>query len=176
MQKKVYKMWQYAIDKKKYPCYNQVSIDTEVVVLEKKEEVKIETKEAVETYIAKLKYVLKSGATINFQEERQVDKDKPIQYTNKYTIRDLFPDENPIDALRRELATLSVEEYLRTVKDIRYPSKSEMREFGKVYPGNKEVYIKIRVEVLGVGQVPLFVMSFHYAMKPFSQEVFPYKD
>ena len=31
--------------------------------------------------------------------------------------------------------------------DVRFPKKSEMREFGKVYNGTEEVYIKIRVEL-----------------------------
>ena len=29
-----------------------------------------------------------------------------------------FPDENPVDALKRELLTLSVEDYMQTVKDL----------------------------------------------------------
>ena len=51
-----------------------------------------------------------------------------------------------------------------------------MREFGKVYNGNDDVYIKIRVELLGVnGQTTTFVMSFHFAEKPFKAEMFPYR-
>ena len=141
-----------------------------------KEESRIDKKEDVETYLAQLRYALDTGAKITFQAKRLVDEKRPLKCTNQFTVTDLFPNENPIDALRRELRTLSVKNYLRTVKDIRFPSLSEMREFGKVYSGNKEVYIKIRVEMLGVGQVPLFVVSFHYAMRPFSREVFPYKD
>lgn len=56
--------------------------------------------------------------------------------------------------------------------------ESEMREFGKIYNGNEEIYIKIRVELLdlsGFGQHTTFVMSFHYAVTPFSQETFPYR-
>ena len=64
---------------------------------------------------------------------------------------------------------------MRTVKDLRFPKKSEMREFGRGYNSSENVYIKIRVEVLGVsGQSSVFVMSFHYAMTPFSEETFPY--
>lgn len=82
---------------------------------------------------------------------------------------DLFPDEDPVTALRRELQTLTIEEYMRTVKDIRYPRKSDMREFGKVY-------IKIRVELLDVdGNHSTFVMSFHYAEIPFAPSMFPYR-
>lgn len=51
-----------------------------------------------------------------------------------------------------------------------------MREFGKVYKGTEEVYIKIRVELLDVdGRKTTFVMSFHFAEKAFTSEMFPYK-
>ena len=79
-----------------------------------------------------------------------------MKHTNQFTVADLFPDENPVSALKRELQTLSVEEYMQTVKDLRYPKRSEMREFGKVYDGKGEVYIKIRVELLSaMGQCHL---------------------
>ena len=43
-----------------------------------------------------------------------------------------------------------------------------MREFGKVYVGKGDGYIKIRVELLsGFGGHLTFVMSFHYAVVPF---------
>ena len=67
-------------------------------------------------------------------------------------------------------------DYLRTVKNRRFPNRSEMREFGKVY-GDNEIYIKIRVELLDaaiLGNHTVFIMSFHYAERPFSEEVFPY--
>ncbi|MDO5409420.1 MAG: hypothetical protein Q4F21_03090 [Lachnospiraceae bacterium] len=84
--------------------------------------------------------------------------------------------ENPVDALRRELKTLTVEEYMRTVKDLRFPQKSEMREFGKIYNGKDEVYIKIRVELFGkYGNTTTFVMSFHFAEKAFTRDMFPYR-
>ena len=51
-----------------------------------------------------------------------------------------------------------------------------MREFGKVYNGKGDVYIKIRVELLSeYGNHSTFVMSFHYAKIPFTPEMFPYK-
>jgi hypothetical protein len=94
----------------------------------------------------------------------------------QYTVNKLFPDENPVDALKRELLTLSVEDYMQTVKDTRFPKRSEMREFGKVYNGAEDVYIKIRVELLGLyGNTTTFVMSFHFAERAFSPEMFPYK-
>lgn len=69
-----------------------------------------------------------------------------------------------------------MEEYIRTIKDIRFPKRSEMREFGKVYNGIDDVYIKIRVELLGDYGIPTtFVMSFHFAETSFRPEMFPYK-
>lgn len=76
----------------------------------------------------------------------------------------------------RELLLLSVEDYMQTVQDLRFPKRSEMREFGKVYNGKDDVYIKIRVELLGMyGNTTTFVMSFHFAEKAFTPEMFPYR-
>lgn len=141
-------------------------------------EYRVETKDEIITYIARLKYAIESGAEIKFQEVRQVDKDRELKYTNRYTMATLFPDENPVDALKRELLTLSEKEYIRTVKDNRFPKRSEMREFGKIYNNCDEVYIKIRVELVSeilFGGHTTFVMSFHFAEKSFREEVFPYK-
>lgn len=142
------------------------------------EESRIETKEEIEAYLANLRYALEHGAELTIQMNRQVDKDREIHHTNRYTIASLFPNENPHDALKRELKLLTSEDYIRTLKDIRYPKRSEMREFGKKYNGSEDVYIKIRVELLsssGFGTHTAFVMSFHYAMIPFEKEMFPYR-
>lgn len=137
---------------------------------------RIESELEVKAYIQNLKFALNNGAKIDFQVKRRVDDNRDEKYTNQYTVNTLFPDENPVDALKRELLSLSVEDYMQTVKDLRFPKKSEMREFGKVYNGNDDVYIKIRVELLGIyGQTTTFVMSFHFAERPFSPEMFPYK-
>ena len=137
---------------------------------------RIESELEVKAYIQDLKFALKNGAQINFQAKRVVDDIRDEKYTNQYTVNKLFPDENPVNALKRELLTLSVEDYMQTVKDTRFPKRSEMREFGKVYNGTEDVYIKIRVELLGIyGNTTTFVMSFHFAEKAFTPEMFPYK-
>lgn len=108
--------------------------------------------------------------------ERIVDEKRDERYTNQYTMNTLFPNESPDQVLRRELKKLTVEEYLRTVKDIRFPKRSEMREFGKIYNGIDDVYIKIRVELLNMyGNTTTFVMSFHFVEKAFTPDMFPYK-
>lgn len=138
---------------------------------------RIETREEVRTYLSKLRYALNNGATIQVQLDRGVDRGRDPKYTNRSTLAYLFPNESPEVAVRRELQQLTVEEYLRTVKDLRFKNRSEMREFGKVYNGSDEIYIKIRVELMdarGFGNHTTFVMSFHFAVKPFSQESFPY--
>jgi hypothetical protein len=130
---------------------------------------RIESELEVRSYLQNLKYALDHDAQITFQEVRQVDQKRA------YTIAKLFPNENPADALRRELKTLTVKEYMRTVKDLRFSKRSEMREFGKVYNDSKDLYIKIRVELLSAyGKHTAFVMSFHFAAEAFSPEVFPY--
>ena len=137
---------------------------------------RIESELEVKAYIQDLKFSLNNGAQIDFQVKRVVDEKRDEKYTNQYTVNRLFSDENPVDALKRELLTLSVEDYMRTVKDTRFPKRSEMREFGKVYNGTEDVYIKIRVELLGLyGNTTTFVMSFHFAEKAFTPEMFPYK-
>lgn len=137
---------------------------------------RIESEIEVKAYIQDLKFALNNGAKIEFQAKRLVDEKRDEKYTNQYTVNKLFSDENPVDALKRELLTLSVEDYMQTVKDIRFPKRSEMREFGKVYNGTDDVYIKIRVELLGMyGNTTTFVMSFHFAEKAFTPEMFPYK-
>ena len=137
---------------------------------------RIESELEVKAYIQDLKFSLNNGAQRDFQVKRVVDEKRDEKYTNQYTVNRLFPDENPVDALKRELLTLSVEDYMRTVKDTRFPKRSEMREFGKVYNGTEDVYIKIRVELLGLyGNTTTFVMSFHFAEKAFTPEMFPYK-
>ena len=137
---------------------------------------RIESELDVRAYLQNLKYALDNGAKITFQEERLVDQRRDQRYTNRFTVADLFPDENPVVALKRELQKLTVEEYTQTVKDLRFPKRSEMREFGKVYEGKGDVYIKIRVELLSeYGNHTTFVMSFHYATIPFTPDMFPYK-
>lgn len=142
----------------------------------KKIATRIESELEIKAYIQNLKYALNHGAQVEFQIKRYVDDKKEEKYTNQYTVNILFPNENPVDALKRELLQLNVEDYIQTVKDIRFPKRSEMREFGKVYNGKDDVYIKIRVELLGThGQATTFVMSFHFAEKAFTPEMFPYK-
>lgn len=137
---------------------------------------RIESELDVRAYLQDLKYALEHGAKLTFQEERLVDQHRDQRYTNRFTVADLFPDESPVTALKRELQKLTVEEYMQTVKDLRFPKRSEMREFGKVYDGKGDVYIKIRVELLSeYGNHTTFVMSFHYATIPFTPGMFPYR-
>ncbi len=101
--------------------------------------------EGVTTYLEKLKYALGQDNTIiTIQEVRQVDSERPLEHTNKYTLAQLFPDESPREAVRRELRTLKANEYMETVKDLRHPKLSELWVFGRQY-NDKDVYIKIRL-------------------------------
>ena len=137
---------------------------------------RIESELEVKSYIQNLKYALDNGAKITFQVKRFVDENRDEKYTNQYTVDTLFPNENPVEALKGELRTLKVEEYIRTIKDLKFPNRSEMREFGKVYDNKNDVYIKIRVELLDMyGTATTFVMSFHFAERPFTAEMFPYR-
>lgn len=141
-----------------------------------KPQTRIESELEVKAYLQNLNYALENGAKLTFQVKRLVDEKRDEKYTNQYTVHTLFPDENPEEALKRELKTLKVEEYIRTVKDIRFPMRSEMREFGKKYNGMDDVYIKIRVELMNSeGNPTTFVMSFHFAEREFTEDMFPYR-
>lgn len=130
----------------------------------------------VQTFLQDMICALDNRAEINFRIRRKVENSRDEKYTNEYTISTLFPNENPVDALRRELKNISLEDYIKTVKDLRFPLKGDMLEFGKVY-NNQDVYIKVRVNFSEEsGKYIVFVMSFHFAMMPFSKDDFPYKE
>ena len=133
---------------------------------------RIETKPEVDTYVARLKYLLRDPcANMKFQVDRNVDNKRAERYTNKFTIKDLFPDEDDNVILKRELYKLTASDYIETVKDLRFPKRSDLRVFGKKY--TDDVYIKIRVELLDFN-CAVFVMSFHYSEYPFDSHTFPY--
>jgi len=137
-----------------------------------------ESKIEVQTYLDRLKYAIQSGSVrIDFIKNRRVDQGRNKKYTNRYAMGKLFPNEDEVEVLKRELPLLSVEEYIETVKDTRFPKMSEMRVFGKKYSGD-DVYIKIRVELvssLASGDSFILVMSFHYSEWDFKESDFPYK-
>lgn len=135
-----------------------------------------ETEEEVKTYIDRIKYAIESGsAQLNLIKDRNVDKGRDLRYSNGFTLGDLFPNEDYVEVLKKELIQLSVENYIETVKDIRYPKRSEMRVFGKEYYC-EDVYIKIRVELVSAfGGNHIKIMSFHYSDRKFVKEDFPYR-
>lgn len=137
---------------------------------------RIESELEVKSYLDRLKYALLKGARIDWQVTRAVDRNRNPRFTNWYTMQTLFPGVDAPDVLRRELQILTTGDYIQTVKDTRYPNRSEMREFGKVYNDRDDVYIKLRVELLGkYGDTVIFVMSFHFSDKPFTENRFPYR-
>ncbi len=143
------------------------------------EEKRIESKLDIQTYLDRLRYALKSGSTkISFQRDRKVDQQREDRFTNRFTLGNIFPDEDEVEVLKRELALLTVEEYIETVKDKKFPNRTEMRVFGKQY-SRDDVYIKIRVELVKVtlayGDSFILVMSFHYSERNFHESDFPYK-
>ncbi|MGM0379906.1 MAG: hypothetical protein ACQEQE_09195 [Bacillota bacterium] len=147
---------------------------------DRKNDSRIETKFEIQDYLTKLKYALTQPSTrLEFLIERKSDAHKKEEVTNKFTIENLFPDEVPNQALRRELNKLKPTDYIKTVKDRKYPDLSEMRVFGKMYAG-KDVYIKIRVDLLSIQKAAggsfVLVMSFHFSQWDFTKEDFPYKN
>lgn len=136
------------------------------------EEKYIESEHEVRTFLTKLYHSIDNHCHIFLQRHKRTEKNRPIEYTNLYTINDLFPNEDITDRLKQELKELKVENYVHTIADKKFKKRSPLRVFGKVYH-DKNVYIKIRVEILND---EIFVMSFHYAMHPFAEVDFPYID
>ncbi len=91
---------------------------------------RIETSQEVQTYLVRLKYAVKGdNLRLYFEKDRRIDENRDKRHTNRYTITKLFPDEDEAEALKQELEKLCVEEYIETLKDTRYPQRSEMRVF-----------------------------------------------
>lgn len=157
-----------------------MSMESDIIKMNQTTEKKrIETRKEVQTYLDRIKYAIQSGfVKINFQKNRRVDQSRDKKYSNRYTMSQLFPDEDEVKSLKRELTLLTIEEYIETVIDTRFPNQSEMRVFGKQYSG-EGVYIKIRVELVSAthanGENYILVMSFHYSEFDFRDSEFPYK-
>ena len=90
--------------------------------LEVTEEKRIEKKLDVSTYLDRLKYALSNGqAKIQFQHDRLVDNQRESKFTNRFIIADLFPDEDEVLTLKRELNLLNILDYIETVKEEDFP-------------------------------------------------------
>ncbi len=128
------------------------------------------------SFLSNVKYCIESGdCQISVKTERRSEQKKDIKFTNKYTLSELFPNENPADAMKRELIKLTKRNYIETLEDIDYPERSKLRVFGKKY--NADVYIKFRAELISkeaYGANMIFILSFHYAQYPFDGDTFPY--
>lgn len=140
---------------------------------------RIEPKMDIKTYLDRLNYAISSGGSLVYLvEDRKVDEKREKRYTNRYTLATLFPQEDVVVAVKRELCTLSAADYIATVQDIRFPKRSEMRVFGKRYTDD-DVYIKFRVELASVkrgnGENHVLVMSFHFSERAFQESDFPYR-
>jgi len=143
------------------------------------EKKRIESLGDIRTFLVRLNYALNSGRVrIVFQKKREVDDKRNERFTNRYTIHYLFPGEDEIKVLKREHSRLRHYDYIETVQDTNFHERSEMRVFVRKYSG-EDVYIKIRVELLNVNGVGgmdyIFVMSFHFAERPFKESDFPYR-
>lgn len=132
----------------------------------------VESIEKVDTFISQLKYVIKNNGILEFQEVRKCDKHRNIKFSNKYTINKLFPDEDLVKAIKRELILLKHCDYLHTLKDIKFPNRSLLRVFAKKYSG-EYVYIKIRAEVV---HKFVHIISFHFSSVGIKENEFTYKE
>ena len=143
------------------------------MIAEERYEQYVESEKDVFHFLEHLKFSLKQKTTkIQLIEKRQVDNERDLKYTNTYTMAKLFPNDDKVVALKRELERLEITDYIETNKDKNFPSRQDWRAFGKKY-GNEEIYIKFRVELLPNTNV--LVMSFHLSTVSFKTFKFPYK-
>ena len=117
---------------------------------------RIESKLEIQSYLQNLSYALDHGAAITFQIDRQIDKSRDIKYTNKFTIADLFPNTNPVDALKRELRKLTIEDYIRTVKDTRFKKKARCVSLVKCMKAIKMFILRFVLNFYPILEITLF--------------------
>ncbi len=135
---------------------------------------RIESELEVKSYLQNLRYALENVRRLIFRQapDLSIIKEMKNIRTNIRLIN-IFPDENPVDALKKELKMLTVEEYMRTESDLKFPNRSEMRNLEKSIMVTTMYIIKIRVELLGMyGNSTTFVMSFHFAERALYQRCF----
>lgn len=130
----------------------------------------IESLIAVQTYLDKLKHIINNNGKINFQKHKQSEKQKNIEFTNLYTVHDLFANQDIVEAIKQELKSLDVSNYLHTVTDIKYPQKPPLWVFCKKIK-ERDVYIKIRTAIV---EGFILVISFHYAAYTINKSDYPY--
>ena len=149
------------------------------IIKMEQENKRIDERFEVQTYLDRLKYAIESGSTqITLMMDRRLDSKRNKKLTNRHTIARLFPDEDPAEALKRELLQLTVQDYVETVKDLRFPKRWDMVVFGNRHY-HEDVYVKIRVELSNTSHVGggslILAMSFHFAEVSFSDSDFPYR-
>lgn len=83
---------------------------------------RIETELEVKAYLQNLKFALQNGAKLDFQIKRRMDENRNEKYTNQYTVNTLFPNEDPIIALKRVVVTHSRRIYTDS-KRFTFPEK-----------------------------------------------------
>lgn len=94
-----------------------------------------------------------------------IDEKRDEKYTNQYTVTTLFPDENPVDALKRELLTL-----ISLKEAAEFPSLSDkgknildivIEKLGKM--SKNEIVSFMHKEQAYIETAPWDVIQFKYA-------------
>ena len=143
--------------------------------MSKKNSSRNEQKFVVEHFLTEMKEALSSeSAQLYSQHHRK--EDEAELHENIMSI--LFPNENETAVLKRELTGLTTEDYIETLKDKKFPNKSETRVFAKQYNG-EFVYMHVRVEMLeqeetGEPEQGL-ITSLHFCESELEVTDFPYK-
>lgn len=125
----------------------------------------IEEIEKLKFFLKKLQHLLNdSNCQIDIQKLRRGEDPLDPNNTNNTMINLDYDSED----IREELLTLKVGDYIKTVKDRRYPNTSNYWIFSKNIDG-RDVYIKFKIRSVN----KIHLMSFHYAIRQIEEK--PYK-
>lgn len=147
--------------------------------MSKNSSARIEQKFVVEHFISEVKEALLNDST-QLSTEQKREEDEAELHENIMSI--LFPNEDETTVLKRELANLTSEDYLETLKDKKFPNKSETRVFAKKYDEDY-IFLHVRMETLVQSEsdetVKALIMSLHFRDEDDDEiEIadFPYKE
>lgn len=145
------------------------------VKMSKKNSSRIEQKFVVEHFLTEMKEALSSeSAQLYSQHHRK--EDEAEMHENIMSI--LFPNEDETAVLKRELTDLTMEDYIETLKDKKFPNKSETRIFAKQFNGDY-VFLHVRIELLEDPETgdthQGLITSLHFCETELPMSDFPYK-
>lgn len=149
---------------------NTISLIKEI--LPENYEIRIESQQDVNSFLKDTKEYLNNKAHL-YCEVLNCSKDQDFkEVKNAYSLSSIFPDDNPIRALKRHLKGLKQESYICTIKDMHFLKKSEIRVFCLALQ-KKNFYLQIRNEKI-LNNHTIYI-SLKFSNSEFEKNIFPYR-